>query len=73
MKYLNTLESTQADYHRMHSQLMMLIKKFLLMLMLWRRNYVTRRTLDGVSDHLLKDIGLTPNEAKAEARKSFWE
>jgi uncharacterized protein YjiS (DUF1127 family) len=32
----------------------------------------SRRALDELDDHLLKDIGLTRAEARREAGKSFW-
>jgi len=31
-----------------------------------------RRALLDLSDHMLKDIGITREEAKREARKPFW-
>ncbi|MCW8345306.1 DUF1127 domain-containing protein [Vibrio sp. ZSDZ65] len=72
MKNLNALEGIQID-DGMHSQLAMLSKKFLLILTVWHRNYVTRRSLHGMSDHMLRDIGLTQNEAEVESRRLFWQ
>jgi uncharacterized protein YjiS (DUF1127 family) len=31
-----------------------------------------RRKLEGVDDHLLRDIGITRLQAEAEANKPFW-
>ena len=31
-----------------------------------------RKLLSGLDPHLLRDIGLTPEEAQAEASKPFW-
>ncbi len=38
----------------------------------WHARYRTRRDLARMSDHLLKDIGLTPGDAIHEAAKPFW-
>lgn len=38
----------------------------------WRR-WRTRRALHGLSDDLLKDIGLTREQARAEGRRWFWQ
>ena len=32
-----------------------------------------RATLAQLDDHLLRDIGLTPEEAQAEARRPLWD
>jgi len=37
----------------------------------WRRHR-TRRSLAGMSGHLLKDIGISYAEAEAEVNKPFW-
>jgi uncharacterized protein YjiS (DUF1127 family) len=33
----------------------------------------SRQTLDGLDDHMLRDIGLTRAEAQREASKFFWQ
>jgi uncharacterized protein YjiS (DUF1127 family) len=33
----------------------------------------TRQTLDELDEHLLRDIGLTRDEARREASKFFWQ
>lgn len=33
----------------------------------------SRQTLDELDEHLLRDIGLTRDEARREARKFFWQ
>ncbi|MGD8352956.1 MAG: DUF1127 domain-containing protein [Pseudomonadota bacterium] len=38
----------------------------------WNRNQKTRRTLLNMSDHMLKDIGITRVDALQEGRKVFW-
>jgi uncharacterized protein YjiS (DUF1127 family) len=38
----------------------------------WRRRRATRRELREVDEHLLRDAGLDPAEARAEAREPFW-
>ena len=39
---------------------------------LWRRTHRTRGQLKHLDDHLLKDVGLTRNNARKEADKPFW-
>ena len=41
-------------------------------LLLWLQRWRERRMLGGLSDHMLKDIGLTRADIDAEVRKSFW-
>jgi len=38
----------------------------------WRHRHVTRRELRGLPPHMLRDIGLTPEDARREADKPFW-
>ena len=38
----------------------------------WNRNQRTRRALYNMSDHMLKDIGLSRVDAMQEWRKPFW-
>ena len=39
----------------------------------WNRNQKTRRALLNMSDHMLKDIGITRVDALQEGRKVFWK
>lgn len=39
----------------------------------WRINWRTRRQLALLSDHMLKDIGLSRIDAEQEAQKPFWK
>lgn len=39
---------------------------------LWLRNYRTRKTLNGMEPHRLRDIGVDPAQAKAESDTPFW-
>ncbi|GFE63708.1 DUF1127 domain-containing protein [Litoreibacter roseus] len=41
-------------------------------LMKWDEACRTRHTLKGLTDHELKDIGLTRDQAMSEADKPFW-
>jgi uncharacterized protein YjiS (DUF1127 family) len=43
-----------------------------LLLRCWRRNARTRHHLSVLPPHLLRDIGLTPDQARAEASRAFW-
>lgn len=38
----------------------------------WLARNRQRRQLDAVSDHLLKDVGLSRADIEREARKAFW-
>lgn len=39
----------------------------------WRIRRQSRRALAQLEDHLLKDIGLSPREAKKESNLWFWQ
>jgi uncharacterized protein YjiS (DUF1127 family) len=39
---------------------------------IWIERHRQRQTLCGLSDHVLKDIGVSRSEAEHEARKPFW-
>jgi len=38
----------------------------------WQERASQRHTLEGLSDHALKDIGLTRVDVAGESRKPFW-
>jgi uncharacterized protein YjiS (DUF1127 family) len=38
----------------------------------WRQRSRSRRALQSLTDHDLRDIGLTPTHAWREAQKPFW-
>jgi uncharacterized protein YjiS (DUF1127 family) len=38
----------------------------------WRSRHATRQDLKRMSDHMLRDIGLTPGDAVTEIAKPFW-
>jgi uncharacterized protein YjiS (DUF1127 family) len=42
-------------------------------LQLWRERRRQRRALGAVSDHMLKDMGLSRGEAGRESEKRFWQ
>ncbi len=42
-------------------------------LLLWLERARARRGLDGLSDHMLKDVGLSRADLHREARKAFWK
>lgn len=46
---------------------------FAVMVTKWDQNRRTRQTLNGLSQHELKDIGLTSSEARREANKRFYQ
>ena len=46
--------------------------KFVDVLLLWLQRRRERRQLAGLSDHVLKDIGVSRADTDGEARKAFW-
>jgi uncharacterized protein YjiS (DUF1127 family) len=42
------------------------------LLLLWLTRYRERRKLETLSDHLLKDMGVSRADAEREAMKKFW-
>jgi uncharacterized protein YjiS (DUF1127 family) len=40
---------------------------------LWMQRYRQRRALVSLSDHMLKDLGLSRSDAGRESGKRFWE
>ncbi|WP_070962483.1 DUF1127 domain-containing protein [Vibrio sonorensis] len=50
-----------------------LLKKFYLLLMLWRRNYRTRRQLADLPEHLYQDIGVSTPQVNREVKRCFWD
>jgi uncharacterized protein YjiS (DUF1127 family) len=39
----------------------------------WRQNAKTRKQLDGMPAYMLRDIGLTESQVRAEMQKKFWQ
>jgi uncharacterized protein YjiS (DUF1127 family) len=39
----------------------------------WVDTARSRQTLDDLDEHMLRDIGITRDEAQREARKFFWQ
>lgn len=46
--------------------------RLLALLRAWRERRRTRRALERLPDHLLRDIGLDPLTARRESQKPFW-
>jgi uncharacterized protein YjiS (DUF1127 family) len=42
------------------------------LLAVWHARWKSRRFLHRLPDHLLRDIGLTPDDVTREAVKPFW-
>ncbi len=38
----------------------------------WHARWSARRSLDTLPDHLLRDIGVTRDQARSESEKPFW-
>lgn len=39
----------------------------------WHDRHVQRLDLAEIDDHLLRDLGLTPEDVRRECAKSFWQ
>ncbi|RTZ15219.1 DUF1127 domain-containing protein [Vibrio aquaticus] len=48
-------------------------KKILTKLKCWWRNFRTRKQLSNLPEHLLKDVGLTKEQAHQESIRHFWD
>ena len=46
---------------------------FLARLLFWNRIWVERQSLKDLEPHLLKDIGLSRDEARRESRRPSWD
>lgn len=75
MSCIQTLQSAapcprhrQASLDRARDTLGRLARK----LALWFTRYQQRRVLRELDAHLLRDIGITPEQARREAAKPFW-
>ena len=49
------------------------LKRCLMLLLVWEQRLKDRDTLEGMSDSRLRDIGLSRPQAMREARKPFWQ
>lgn len=56
-----------------HSNNQSVVKLILTKVNEWRRNSVTRKELEHLSEHMLNDIGLTRAEADRESARYFWD
>lgn len=48
------------------------VRGLMALVALWRNRRATRRDLARMSEHMLRDIGLTPGDAADEIAKPFW-
>ena len=46
---------------------------FALLITRWQMRSVTRKNLERLDSHLLKDIGMQPGDAHRESTKRFWQ
>ena len=49
------------------------LKRCLMLLLIWEQRLKDRDTLKGMSQSRLRDIGLSRRQAMREARKPFWQ
>ena len=49
------------------------IRNLIVLLRFWQSRARARRQLRSMSDHLLKDIGVSRYDAETEGRKRFWQ
>lgn len=67
------MENTHINEFSKQSVSRSLLKKFLTKVKVWKRNYTTRRDLLELSDHSLRDIGVTREEACRESVRHCWD
>ena len=48
------------------------VRRAVTLLLIWQQRARDRRQLQSLSDHMLRDIGLTRADVFAEASKPFW-
>lgn len=48
------------------------VQRLATLLLIWQQRARDRRQLESLSDHMLRDIGLTRADVFAEASKPFW-
>jgi uncharacterized protein YjiS (DUF1127 family) len=48
------------------------VQRLVTVLLTWQQRAYDRRQLQSLSDHMLRDIGLTRADVFAEASKPFW-
>jgi uncharacterized protein YjiS (DUF1127 family) len=48
------------------------VQRLVTLLLTWQQRARDRRQLESLSDHMLRDIGLTRADVFAEASKPFW-
>jgi uncharacterized protein YjiS (DUF1127 family) len=48
------------------------LKSIMCLIQLWQHNRRSRRHLSELSDHQLRDIGISPGERQHELDKPFW-
>lgn len=64
---VNTYENSSL------ASLKAIIEKVVNAFSVWEDRIQQRRELSALSDHMLKDIGISRIEAQAEVRKPFWQ
>lgn len=67
------MENTYTNEFSKQSVFQTLLKKFLTNAKVWKRNYTTRRELSQLSEHSLRDIGVTREEADRESNRYYWD
>ncbi|WP_348983334.1 DUF1127 domain-containing protein [Vibrio sinaloensis] len=67
------MENTYINEFGKQSVFRSLLKKFLTNAKVWKRNYTTRRELSHLSEHSLRDIGVTREEAYRESIRYYWD
>lgn len=50
-----------------------ILKRCLMLLLVWEQRLKDRDTLEGMPESRLRDIGLSRGQAMREARKPFWQ
>jgi uncharacterized protein YjiS (DUF1127 family) len=67
---MRTAQAAQADHGWSWASG---VQRVVTTLLIWQQRARDRRQLQSLSDHMLRDIGLTRADVFAEASKPFWQ
>ncbi len=58
---------------RGYAQQSALVTRFVRLFTVWSERHRARRALARLDEHMLRDIGLSQNEARREVARRFWQ
>jgi len=67
------MTQSKTNSARAYSQQSALVTRFVRVFAAWSERYRARRALSRLDEHMLRDIGLSQNEARREVARRFWQ